>query len=86
MEGQESSIEDVCNHVRNELKELENDLRVQMNNSRFQGEESYQHQHSEMLANMKLAVQHIEDARMRCGKVLQFNGDGVSIYDKARQA
>jgi hypothetical protein len=33
-----------------------------------------------------LAVRHIEDARMRCGKVLQFSGDGVSIYDKAGKA
>lgn len=30
-----------------------------------------------------LAVRHIEDARMRVGKVLQYSRDGVSIYDKA---
>ena len=31
----------------------------------------------------ELAVRHIEDARMRLGKVLQYAGVGVSIYDKA---
>jgi len=28
------------------------------------------------------AVRHIEDARMRIGKVLQYADDGVSILDK----
>lgn len=38
--------------------------------------------HGEILANIMLAVRHLEDARMRLGKVIQYNGDGVSCYDK----
>jgi hypothetical protein len=40
-------------------------------------------QHGEMIAQSMLAVRAIEEARMRLGKVLQYAGDGVSIYDKA---
>lgn len=31
-----------------------------------------------------LAVRHLEDARMRLGKVIQHLSGGVSIYDKAK--
>lgn len=31
-----------------------------------------------------LAVRHLEDARMRLGKVIQHLGDGISIYDQAK--
>jgi hypothetical protein len=37
---------------------------------------------SEMHANAVLAFRHIEDARMRLGKVLQAYDGGVSCYDK----
>lgn len=33
-----------------------------------------------------LSIRHIEDARMRLGKVIQHSGDGVSIYDKPGDA
>ena len=36
----------------------------------------------ETIANIMLAFRHIEDARMRLGKVLQVIDDGVSVYDK----
>ena len=38
----------------------------------------------EVIAQSMLAVRHLEDARMRLGKVLQYSGDGVSIYDAAK--
>lgn len=38
---------------------------------------------SEMLANIMLAYRHLEDARMRLGKVIQAFDGGVSCYDKA---
>jgi hypothetical protein len=44
--------------------------------------ESYPSQHGEMIAQSMLAVRALEEARMRLGKVLQYAGDGVSIYDK----
>ena len=36
----------------------------------------------EMAENLMLAVRHMEDARMRLGKAIQYSGDGVSKYDK----
>ena len=37
----------------------------------------------ELRENVMLAYRHLEDARMRIGKVLQVWEGGVSIYDKA---
>jgi hypothetical protein len=37
---------------------------------------------AEMQANLMLAYRHLEDARMRLGKVIQAQEGGVSIYDK----
>lgn len=82
-EGQrEPTIEEMANRAREELKEIELRLRISLNNRRYRGEQAYSNQHSEMKAQTMLAVRHIEDARMRCGKVLQYADDGVSIYDK----
>ena len=36
----------------------------------------------EAIAQATIAMRHIEDARMRYGKVLQYLGDGESIFDK----
>lgn len=37
---------------------------------------------SESMANVMLAYRHLEDARMRLGKVIQAEDGGVSVYDK----
>lgn len=37
---------------------------------------------SEMVANLMLAYRHLEDARMRLGKVIQAWDGGESCYDK----
>ena len=37
---------------------------------------------NEVPANVTLAIRHLEDARMRLGKAIQYAGDGVSCYDK----
>ena len=36
----------------------------------------------EVIANSILAIRHIEDARMRYWKVIQYSWNWVSIYDK----
>ena len=36
----------------------------------------------EMISNIVLAFRHLEDGRMRLGKVLQATEGGVSIYDR----
>lgn len=40
---------------------------------------------AEGFANTMLAVRHLEDARMRLGKVLQAAQGGESIFDKQEQ-
>lgn len=39
----------------------------------------------EVIAQATLALRHIEDARMRYGKVIQYLWDWVSKYDKDQQ-
>jgi hypothetical protein len=36
----------------------------------------------ECIAQAMLALRHVEDARMRIGKVIQYADGGTSIYDK----
>jgi hypothetical protein len=36
----------------------------------------------EAIANAMLAVRHLEDARMRLGKLIQAADGGTSVYDK----
>ena len=38
----------------------------------------------EVFAQMTLALRHIEDARMRYGKAIQYLWDGISVYDKQK--
>jgi len=38
----------------------------------------------EAIANVMLAYRHLEDARMRLGKVLQAADGGVSVYDRKK--
>jgi hypothetical protein len=79
----EDTLKDICDSARSCLKGIEITIRKLEAHPEFACEQSYKGQHGEMLAQAKLAVRHIEDARMRLGKVLQYSGDGVSIYDKA---
>lgn len=83
----EESIADVCARVRSILKDCEGDMRrLQEHSDLGNDEQAYAGQHCEMSAQMELAVRACEDARMRCGKVLQYAADGVSIYDRSAQA
>lgn len=77
------TIQSICNRLRAELRDIEKQARGLKDHEYFKGEQSYQGQHGEMIAQSMLAVRDIESARMRLGKVLQYAGDGVSIYDKA---
>lgn len=42
----------------------------------------FEDSHGEALANVMLAYRHLEDARMRLGKVIQALEGGVSVFDK----
>ena len=66
---------------REELKELEERARNFTKAIKAQPSEDFGNK-SEVIAQATLAMRHIEDARMRYGKVIQYVWDGVSKYDK----
>lgn len=68
------TLTDACNRWRAELLDREHYVRALVTEKKVSGEAA---------AQAMLAVRHLEDARMRLGKVIQYSGDGVSIYDKA---
>lgn len=79
------TLEDECNDVRAQAKQLEKDCRLlkhKIEASRRGQEDAFPGQTSEMLGQITLAFRHLEDARMRIGKVIQYSGDGISVYDK----
>lgn len=90
METRESIVKplkDTCGGLRRELKGVEEVLRAlmmhpEMPNPEVVDSERFRGQAGEMKAQIMLAVRHIEDARMRVGKILQYADDGVSILDK----
>ena len=67
------TLEEKCQSLRRDIKDIESAARVLIH---------YVNQNSEMNANIILAVRHLEDARTRFGKVIQYAGDGGSILDK----
>ena len=81
--SRELSIEEICEKGRKELLVL-GDLIFTVNkiHSSFRGEQQNVGQHEEMHANFMLAYRHIEDARMRLGKVMQAKDGGKSVYPK----
>lgn len=44
-------------------------------------DQAFEGQADEMMEQATLALRHIEDARMRLGKFLQYAGTGVSKFD-----
>lgn len=78
----EPTFTELCNNMRVRIG-ADADMTMRLKaSSVFDSEQSYPYQHSEMVANIMLAYRHLEDARMRIGKILQAAGDGVSILDK----
>lgn len=78
----EESIKDKANNLRAEVLRLGNVVNVLHKHPAFSDEQSSVGQHSEMHANITLAYRHLEDARMRLGKVIQAQDGGLSCYDK----
>ena len=78
----EESIKDQCDTMRQQIKDIGSHVLCLKAHSDFQGEQAYVGQHGEMIANIMLAYRHLEDARMRLGKVLQAQDGGISVYDK----
>jgi hypothetical protein len=76
----EPSIEDVANGLREQCKALEVSIRRMVDHGVYQGEQAFVNQHGEMKAQTMLAVRHLEDARMRLGKICQYAGNGINDY------
>lgn len=77
----EQVIEKCCEH-RAMCLELEKKVRSLMDDPVFGTQELSPGTFSEMRANIMLAVRHMEDARMRIGKVIQASDGGVSCYNR----
>jgi hypothetical protein len=73
-----------CDELRKSLKGIEDQCRslkhdITQHGSNIDDQEAK----CEVISNLTLAIRHIEDARMRIGKVMQYAfGDGVSCFDK----
>jgi hypothetical protein len=75
-------LEDALRRIRYSLKGLEIQVRCIVNHSLSVIPDNFYGHRGEQRSQAILAVRHIEDARMRLGKVIQYNGDGTSCYDK----
>lgn len=78
----EEEIEVLAKQLRADLKALETRTRALMDHGVYRDEQAFKNQHAEMKAQTMLAIRHIEDARMRLGKVCQYADNGVSVLDK----
>ena len=78
----EEELNSTCERLRDRFKDLGEQVKYLMEHDDFKNEQAYSGQHGEMKANIMLTYRHLEDARMRVGKILQAAGDGVSILDK----
>ncbi len=83
---EEMTIEEATTRLRARLLEIERAVRSLGDHPHLKAvtgkAQAYPGQHGEMIAQSKLALRAVEDARMRLGKVLQYGRDGVSIYDR----
>lgn len=75
----ELNVETYANELRESLKNIERQARYFSNLLKTT---NYSWDKWEVIAQSILALRHIEDARMRYGKVIQYSQDWVSIYDK----
>jgi hypothetical protein len=66
------SLKDVCNGIRAAIEQVKAEV-VALHDIPSNGE---------VHENITLSFRHLEDARMRLGKAIQADGDGISIYDK----
>ncbi len=83
-EEQEENFEILCNELRTMIKDTSVNVKDLMAHSELVGGQSAERmgRDDEMRANIMLAYRHLEDARMRVGKILQAKNGGVSVYDK----
>lgn len=76
-----SGLRSVVDDLRADTGNLAKKVEALKESGMVQGIAEVKHR-SEALANVMLAYRHLEDARMRLGKVLQAADGGVSILDR----
>lgn len=82
MDDQMVPIEAQVEDARKQIDELARYVLRMKNHPFFKGKTDGVANHGEMIANIMLAYRHLEDARMRLGKVYQAKDGGKSVYDK----
>ena len=78
----EPEMEQFCSDTREVIQKVAILVKDRMYDLVFNGKELFPGQHGEMKANLMLAYRHLEDARMRLGKVMQQIQGGVSIFER----
>lgn len=71
-----------CNQLRKDILEVATEVRALLQDETLAKADP--EVADEATANIMLAFRHLEDARMRLGKVIQATEGGVSIFDKPR--
>ena len=74
-------LKEIVDAQRAHIRDIGEIVKSLMSHDDLRAEQIIQGQHGEMKANIMLAYRHLEDARMRLGKVLQARDGGVSCYD-----
>lgn len=75
------SFEDICNDFRNDLKLLERKARNLSEDLKKSEPVEWGNKWAQ-IAQSIIAIRHLEDARMRFWKVIQYLWDWVSKFDK----
>lgn len=71
------------NELRKEIRDIGSQVKALMNDTIFvQTNLPKIADSGEMKANIMLSYRHLEDARLRLGKVIQAYDGGTSVYDK----
>jgi hypothetical protein len=78
----ETCLEKQCEELRTEILKLDKWVLSLKKHSEITSPEEFEGQRGEQVANIMLAYRHLEDARMRLGKVMQQCQGGVSIFDR----
>lgn len=74
-------FKECCFQLREQIEQIKPKVLDLKKHAVFEGEQKHQDQHGEMKANIMLSYRHLEDARMRLGKVIQAF-EGKSCYDR----
>jgi hypothetical protein len=81
-----TDLEATCEDIRSSIKAVGDVIKQLMFDPIFKQEQQFLDQHNEMKANIILSYRHLEDARMRIGKVMQQIQGGVSKFDRSYRA